>query len=117
MELRQFVSETLGQIVGGIKDAQENTDNEGALIVPAREGGSYHAQEELDHDGFIHSIQAIDFDVAITTTEATGTKGGIGLFVGAVGLGTQGASDTSNQSVSRIKFTIPIALPSKRVRT
>ena len=56
-------------------------------------------------------LHPIEFDVAVTTTEGTETKGGIGVFVVAVGLGSQGKSDATNSSSSRIKFSVPIFLP------
>jgi small neutral amino acid transporter SnatA (MarC family) len=49
--------------------------------------------------------------VAVTATDGTKTKGGIGVFVGAVGLGSQGQSEELKQSMSKIKFTVPLALP------
>jgi hypothetical protein len=59
-------------------------------------------------------VQSIHFDVAISIEQGTETKGGIGLVVGAVTLGSQGKSDTSNTSQSRIQFTIPMALPTSK---
>jgi hypothetical protein len=41
----------------------------------------------------------IEFDVAVTVIEGTQTKGGIGVFVGPIGIGSQGQSNVSNQSI------------------
>ncbi len=57
-------------------------------------------------------IQLVDFDVALTVKEGTETKGGIGIFVGAFGVGSQGQSSAENASLSRVKFVVPITLPS-----
>jgi len=56
-------------------------------------------------------LSNVEFDVAVTAEKSEGTKGGIGVFVGSIGLGAQGKSDLKNQSVSRIKFSAPISLP------
>jgi hypothetical protein len=56
-------------------------------------------------------VQEIEFDVAVHATEGTETKGGIGIMVGAIGLGSQGKSQAGNASESRIRFTIPMVLP------
>jgi small neutral amino acid transporter SnatA (MarC family) len=56
----------------------------------------------------------VKFDVAVTVGEGTGTKGGIAVFVGAIGLGSQGESKTSQSSVSSIQFEVPISLPFTR---
>jgi hypothetical protein len=53
----------------------------------------------------------LEFDVAVTAQEGTATKGGIGVFAGAIGLGSQGQSTAANQTVSRIKFAVPVLLP------
>lgn len=53
----------------------------------------------------------VDFDVAVTTVESEQSKGGAGIFVAGLGLGGQIRSDAQNTVVSRIKFSVPIALP------
>ena len=55
----------------------------------------------------------IEFDVAVTATDSTETKGGIGVFVGAIGLGSTGQSNHEGQSISRIKFQIAVDLPTQ----
>ena len=57
----------------------------------------------------------MEFDVAVTTSEGTETKGGIGVVVGAIVLGSHGKTDRSNISVNRIKFTVPIDYPENPV--
>ncbi len=111
MELKDFVSETLRQVLGGIKEAQSFASEHGGKIMPERI--AFRTDQGLQlwdkNDGT--PIHMIEFDVAVTTTEGTATKGGIGVFVGAIGLGSQGQSNASNQSVSRIKFSVPVQYP------
>lgn len=62
-----------------------------------------------------HNItQNVKFDVGITATEGSGTKGGIGVVTGVVALGSQGRSDKAVEGVDRIQFTVPILLPGFR---
>jgi hypothetical protein len=56
-------------------------------------------------------VDQVDFDVAVTAVEGKGTKGGIGVFVGAVGLGSLGESNVSSSTVSRIRFSVRVRLP------
>ena len=56
-------------------------------------------------------MQAVKFDVAVTATEGTGTKGGIGVVAGVFALGSQEQSSAEVSAVSRLKFAVPIALP------
>ena len=53
----------------------------------------------------------VSFDVALTATKETGTKGGIGVVAGIVSLGSAGQSSNENTSVSRVKFDVPVSLP------
>lgn len=99
MKLQDFVSETLKEIIDGVLAAQRYAASKNARINP----GSPVRRESQQH---------VEFDVAVTTTEGTETKGGIGVFVGPVGLGSQGRTDNTNSSVSRIKFSIKVELPS-----
>ena len=56
--------------------------------------------------------QLIEFDIALTTTEDQNIKGGLGIFVTGIGLGYQGETKTMGSEISRIKFSIPVILPS-----
>ena len=111
MKLKDFIAETLKEIVNGVAEAQEYYRGKGGSINS--DDVRFHKTDNTQmwnyKDG--QPVQQIDFDVAVTTTEGTETKGGIGIFVGPIGLGSQGKSDAINSSSSRIKFSIPILLP------
>lgn len=112
MDLKEFISETLVQIVSGVADAQEKAASVGGKVSPNLRGG----QTALGSHGFLFAeggaAQVVQFDVALTVKEGTGTKGGIGIVAGVVSLGSTGQSNTENSSVSRVKFGVPIVLPS-----
>ena len=112
MELKAFVAETLSQVILGVREAQVFASTHEAKVVPPRIGfrpdQGHVVFWELDNQSL---VQVIEFDVAVTTTEGTTAKGGVGVFVGAVGVGTQGQSTASSQSVTRIKFSVPVGFP------
>ena len=57
-------------------------------------------------------MRNVHFDVAVSTSEGTETKGGIGVVVGPVGsVGSQDQSDVASSSMSRIRFSVPVKLP------
>ena len=112
MDLKDFVTSTITQIVEGIIEAQKELTPKKAYVNPPG-NEFYGAPIKKPYLGVNNSFSNdIEFDVAITILEGKQTKGGIGVFAGAVALGTQGKSDTTNTSISRIKFTIPVAFPS-----
>ena len=113
MKLEDFISEALIEIVSGIKRAQTSTESTGAKINPKGyivPQGKLVGQKWNSKNG--DTTEVIEFDIAVTTTEGTETKGGIGVFVGAFGLGSQGRSEAQNSSVTKIKFSVPIVFPS-----
>lgn len=112
MDLREFVAEALSQIVDGVKEAQDRTQASGARVNPLLTINHEAAAKQgmLIAHGMAHA-QLVQFDVALTAKEGTGTKGGIGVVVGAFTLGSTGQSQEESGSVSRVKFSVPLVLP------
>ena len=98
MRLDDFVAATLRSIVQGIDAAQEDIQTLGARINPYRAGSA-------------GAIQVVEFDVEVSTSEGTATRGGLGVFVGAIAAGTRGESESGTASVGRVRFKVPLELP------
>ena len=114
MDLKSFVSQTLIQIVEGVNEAHSAVKAKGASVNPSFAGDV----KNLPKSGFYHIgsgqlAQCVEFDVALTVSEGTDTKGGIGVFSGVINLGSSGQSTNESVSVSRVKFTVPLGLPTK----
>jgi len=111
MNIEEFVSESLVQIIKGVMKAQEELKGTKAFINPALR--SFPSAESVGTaEGHADKIvRNVEFDVAVSVAEGKGTKGGIGIMVGVMGIGSQGQSQSSTGSESRIKFKIPIILP------
>lgn len=108
MELREFVSDTLKQIIDGVASASIYAAEKGATVNP-RLGRPVEGFATLS-EGSV--LQKVDFDVAVTTSEGATTTGGVGVFVGPVALGSKGQSNERDASFSRIKFFVVVKLPS-----
>ncbi len=113
MKLETFVSETIKQIVNGVVESQQSSQDTDAIICPERTLTSLPNSEILKTEKSGNLVQMIDFDIAVTTTEGKGTSGGVGVFVGPITLGSKGKSESSNVSVNRIKFSVPIVFPTQ----
>ncbi len=114
MELRDFVAESLKQVVDGIVNAQEYSKKKGAFINPKDMVNTSNNGLIVTHNlgsGQYPIPQVIEFDVAVTVSEGMEAKAGIGVFAGALGLGTQAKVADGNSSISRIKFSIPVLFP------
>ena len=111
MKLREFVSETLKEIIAGVKEAQKYAESERAWVSPRLQTSGGKTSVRYVVYGTACPIEQIEFDVAVTSTEGAATEAGVGVFVAAIGLGAKGKSDASNSSVSRIRFSVPLGLP------
>lgn len=112
MDLKTFVAETLAQIVEGVKEAQPRVSDAGGRVHPQLVGGV--AENLMKHKIFVSSggyAQFVEFDVAVTATEGTGTKGGVAVVAGILSLGSGGESKNENSASSRVRFMVPLVLP------
>ena len=108
MEIKEFVTEVIVQIRDGIKDAEEKTgsnilptDNyEDGRVITTRNCGDYSP------------VANLVFELSIVDNKKDGKSGGIGVFLGNVGIGAKGNEETEQTSLSKIKFNIPILLTS-----
>lgn len=114
MDLKDFIKEVLTDIVGAVEESQQSFGDK-ATILPYTRTAEGKALPVKTAEGFA-TMTAIDFDVALTSTTSESTangKGGGVQIAGIVKLGGKSAGETSDvsQSVSRIRFTLPILLP------
>jgi hypothetical protein len=94
MDVKEFLSETMRQVVDGILDAQEQTKNKGAVVVPR--GGSE---------------KTVRFDIAVSVTEGAQASGIGSLQVYGDGSDAGGKSESSNIIVHRVQFEVPVEYP------
>ena len=106
MNLKDFVAETLEQIVEGVKVAQEHAKELGAKINPtgARRSGRGSTVRTFPKAN-------VEFDVALTVAEGKNVKGGGGMNLGVVAIGAKGHSEIETSSVSRVRFSVALILP------
>jgi len=106
MELRNFIKETLKDVLGGIHDAQQEIEN--GEIVPA-----------LNEDGWkgleigLTSYQAIDFEVSVNAVEQEGSEAKLNVVAAVIGGGISGDSSSTAEHTAKLSFKIPIKLPAK----
>jgi hypothetical protein len=116
MELQEFITQSLVQISKAVEDAQRQLEGSGAKVNPAMKrvfpsGSETHPAYGWPAKEGANPVLLVDFDVAVTAESGKHTKGGIGVVAGVFALGSQGASDANNASISRIRLKIPLLLP------
>ncbi|KAA3449886.1 hypothetical protein C7I87_14805 [Mesorhizobium sp. SARCC-RB16n] len=101
MDLEQFISETLGQILSGVAKAQDTEIGENVNASFRGDPGSNLSM--LPEFGFVR----VDFDVAVTAESSADGK----EFIRVWGTGAEGGMDSRSQAVSRVVFAVPLRLP------
>lgn len=120
MKLQDFIQGSLVQIIKGVEGATQELGDTTAMVspryIPDPEGrviGFAFDETESEQHRKRRLVEIVEFDVAVVAAEGTETKGGIGIVVGSIGIGSQGKSESSSTSHSRLKFRVPIVLPSQ----
>ena len=110
MNLQEFIRTALAEIVAGVAEARVDAKKHGASVGSNQLYG--HLKEaKVVTDEIGRPVSQVEFDIALAEATGTNTKGGIGVFLGSVGVGSQGASHGESSSNSRIKFSVPIVFP------
>lgn len=113
IELRDFISNTLTQLIDGIVSAQEYATGKGAIINPQNKFPSdFSKMSRLEKS--LQLVHIVEFDVAVTVAEDKQLKGGIGIVVPELSLGYQASIDNQKSAISRVQFSIPIILPTQK---
>ncbi|HHK43023.1 MAG TPA: hypothetical protein ENJ50_11435 [Planctomycetaceae bacterium] len=103
MDLEQFVETVLVQVLSGIQKAAEACE----------EGELGHIDMSV-FDGGGTTVKRVSFDVAVTTISETASGSTGAVKVWGLGVHGESSSSTTDQTVSRIKFEVPIAFPYSR---
>lgn len=111
MKLREFVRESLVEIVNGVKEAQVEAKKVSASICPRMVKGDNKGIIEAESSHGWHPVDYVDFDIGVTVDQHTKTDGGIKVDLVAMSLGSSGESHNKSDTAHRVKFRVPIILP------
>lgn len=107
MELKEFIKETIEQILEGISEAQAGSL--GKNVNASTDGGS--ATKDLGghliNRGKFGVFTRIDFDVSV----AAESEGKGGLRVAVFGQGVDAGGSRKSSNASRVLFSVPVRLP------
>ena len=115
MTLKEFIGETLSQIVLGIDDAKKKLEPSGRShwagppISTVGKGGPIHDTDVavwLPGGEATNKANLVRFDVAVHAAEAKEGGGGVKVAVAHLG----GKLSAEQSSVSRIQFDIPLII-------
>lgn len=113
MDVREFVANTILQIVQGVADTQDQAQALKASVNPAIQNQAKGEQAAiLGYTAAAQAIYLVEFDIAVTVGNELGAEGGGRLQVASlVNIGGKAKSTDKSESTSRVRFSVPIALP------
>lgn len=113
MELSDFISKTINEIVVGINKAKEDSAEGNYVINPTfRELDRPSTNVKYVVSENTHRvITPIDFDIAVTATTISETGLGGGAKIPIISVNANNSVTEKGENISRVKFTINIMLP------
>src|SRR3990172_8161318 len=112
--LKDFVRESLLELVSGVTEAQEKLPP-GARINPP---GSYIYEGKIlapinppnpaMNPSSVRTGTLVEFDLAVTATQKGSSQGGVGVFFPGVTAGGRAGQGTEEVVANRMKFTVSV---------
>jgi len=109
MDLKDFIKSAVSQIVEGMVAAQSAAAAHGATLNPAVDPAGKGAPGQAAAGARLSNIA---FDVAVIAVEGSGPEGGAQMRVAGSGADLH----AKGEQVTRLQFSLPIALPQARAR-
>jgi hypothetical protein len=112
VELSDFVSQTLVQIVRAVEKAQKELADSTASVNPGgvlwQDGIGRSNNATVDTHAI---VQQVGFDVAVTAKSHKTGSGKGGVNVSVLSIGAEGKAIAIQGQESRIRFSVPLRLP------
>ena len=114
MELKEFIKTAITDITEAVSELQDELKN-GTIVNPSLTQGEHGKSLVVDNE--VRMMERLNFDIAVTATEATelngNAKAGISVFGAKVGA----ENKERTENVSRLTFSLPLVLPTTHVKT
>lgn len=98
VSLKQFVTDSLVEIVDGIVEAQDKTRS--GQIVPT--------VKEADGITIRQQVKQIDFEVSVRADQGSNSKAELTVVSGLANGGASGGSNKSESYSARLSFSVPV---------
>ncbi len=108
MELQEFITETITQIVNGVTNAQKKLKDTGCVINPYASDMEHRIMTPKNNK--VRAVQKIKMNIVLSLSEKNGGKKGIGVAK-IINAGFSNENSNESSEVTSVQFEIPIAFP------
>ncbi|WP_152534399.1 hypothetical protein [Martelella sp. AD-3] len=103
MELSEYISKSLKEILRGINEAQ---NSDGGENINAKKNTIWNTDQLFDA-GEYGMFTRVDFDIAVSAETEGAGSGGLRVF----GLGVDASAEHRRGAANRLTFSVPVRLP------
>ena len=120
MDLKDFIKEAIRDISEAINESNHELSELGVLTNPEkvsldkRDDIYGHVYHQPSNQSTTRPVHLLSFDVAVSSTKKENGKEGIGVKVVGISLGKENEKNGEQNSLSRLKFELPIAFPTSK---
>lgn len=122
MELKDFIKQSIMDIASAVQETNIDAKSNGInMLVNPINIYAGHVNEraytvEGDSENTRRYIEEISFDVAVTTGGEIAGNAGAGINIASIQIGGGGEVKDKHENISRLKFSIPVALPASEYK-
>jgi hypothetical protein len=102
MELRQFISKALSDIIGAVQDVDKAAP--GTVVTSGVSTTAEFVQLGVTH------LQSVDFEVTVRADEQSGSEAKLSVVAAVIGGAVKGESGKSGGHSATLRFKVPIRL-------
>lgn len=118
MDLKDFIKEAIKDVSEAISESNSELFDIGTLVNPKNVYTSSdneeiygHLLDEDENEEYRRPVHLVNFDIAVSSSTKKDGKEGIGVNVVGIKLGKDGTQADENKMSSRLKFSLPVAMP------
>lgn len=110
MDLKEFIVQSISAIADATVELQEKYSKQDIVINPpsAQSGGDVFQPGSENYT--MRRVQRVEFDVAVTIGDTVEGRAGASIKVWSMEIGGERAKSAQSESVSRVRFAVPMTL-------
>lgn len=112
MELKDFIKSAITQIAESVEELNLEFEDKKVVVNPTSANGIRDIPMIVTH-AKSYNITNIDFDLSVVAESNEGNSGKVGVLASVIGIGISSSEAKTQHSESKLKFSLPVMLPSK----